>query len=551
MTKDVTFGQIGNIALLEELYELYVKDPASVDISWQRFFEGMEFSGALAKLPATSVGETLSVSLLADRFRKYGHLDAHVNPIALQTPSPCEALTLQGLGLKEADLDRVFPSLGLTSASSSPLREVIEALAQIYCSRIGFEFMHIEEPSIVDWFQKRLEPRLKIELSSEKKQFLLESLSKAEFFEVFLHTKYVGQKRFSIEGAETLIPILAEMIEVGAEGKMDGFVMGMAHRGRLNVLANILQKPYSVIFQEFEDSVPKLLGEGSGDVKYHKGFSADVQTKSGSKMHLHLCANSSSLESVDPIVLGRTRGVRDTSAPKTGAILIHGDAALSGQGVIYEILEFMNLPGYRTAGTIHIAVNNQIGFTTLPEDGRSTRYCTDIALAFGCPVFHVNAEDPESCLFAAKLAVEFRLQFGRDVFIDLNCYRKYGHNEGDEPAFTQPESYKLIRAKKTIRELYLEQSGSPASLDEAFKETLETALKRGREEHPHTPEERYGIHWKAQSPKEVLFEPFDSSVAESILRETLEKYCRIPDGFIFIQNCKNGCRIGKVHWMEK
>jgi 2-oxoglutarate dehydrogenase E1 component len=426
--------------------------------------------------------------------------------------------------------------------------------------------MHIEDPSIVEWFQKTLEPVLQIDLPIEKKRFLLEHLNKSELFEVFLHTKYVGQKRFSIEGSETLLPILAELLEVGAEASMNSFVIGMAHRGRLNVLANILQKPYSVIFQEFEDSMPKLLFEGSGDVKYHKGFSATVSTKSGGSMHLHLCANSSCLESVDPVVLGRVRGAQvvteDITRQKTGAILIHGDAALAGQGIIYEILQFMKLPGYGTGGTIHIAVNNQIGFTTLPQDGRSTRYCTDIALAFGCPVFHINAEDPESCVFAAKLAVEFRQKFGRDVFLDLNCYRKYGHNEGDEPAFTQPEPYKIIRAKKTIRELYFNQLLTEGAIDQTiaqtleatFKQTLETAILRGRGDEPHPPASRYGVHWQEPAPQETLFEVFDSCAKESVLRQAIEGYCRIPTTFHlhpklqkWVQDRKDSLT-GKIDW---
>jgi 2-oxoglutarate dehydrogenase E1 component len=535
-------GQIGNIALIEELYQRYNEDPSSVDISWQRFFDGMEFASVLNRNVEPAADETLRIRDLIDQFRRFGHLEVQVNCIAEAPPPPAEELSLKALGFRDADLDRTFPSCGFTPNPTATLRELTNALRNIYCSRIGFEFMHINDPSIVEWFQKRLEPFLQIDLPIEKKQFLLELLHKAELFEVFIHTKYVGQKRFSIEGAETLIPMLAEMIEMGAEGGMDGFVMGMAHRGRLNVLTNILQKPYSVIFQEFEDVLPKI-PEGNGDVKYHKGFSARVKTKAGPSMDLHLSANSSCLESVDPIVLGRTRGNQVVSADqarkKTGSILIHGDAALAGQGVIYEIMQFMSLPGYGTGGTIHIAVNNQIGFTTLPEDGRSTRYCTDIALSFGCPVLHVNAEDPESCFFAAKIAVEFRLQFGRDVFIDLNCYRKYGHNEGDEPAFTQPGAYSLIRAKKTIRELYLEklvalgvmEPNVADTWDVAFRQTLDAALQRGKGEEPHLPTERYGIHWKEAPAEKTLFEPFDSSAKESVLRQALDGYCKIPAGF--------------------
>lgn len=547
MQNNTTYGQISNIAVLEDLYSRYRENPASVDISWQRFFEGMEFSGGLSSAPQ-SFGNG-QIDAVIDQYRRFGHLEVPVNPIAFAPPPPAPELTLQALGFSDADLNRSFPSMGFAGTSEASLQEILAALRAIYCSKIGFEYMHIEEPEIRAWFQARLEPRWTVDLSIEKKRFLLDLLNKAEVFETFLHTKYVGQKRFSIEGGETLIPMLAEMIEVGAAGKMEGFVLGMAHRGRLNVLANILQKPYSVIFQEFEDLLPKHLLEGSGDVKYHKGFSADVTTATGAKVHLYLSANSSCLESVDPVVLGRAKG----TTKKTGAILIHGDAALSGQGVIYEIMQFMKLPGYETGGTIHIAVNNQIGFTTLPEEGRSTRYCTDIALAFGAPVFHVNAEDPESCLFAAKMAVEFRLQFGRDVFLDLNCYRKYGHNEGDEPAFTQPGPYKIIRAKKTIREMYSEKLVGEA-IDDTFKDLLETALKRGKEMEPHSPEERYGVHWKAQGEAAALFAPFDSSAKEAVLRKAIDGYCQIPGDFHlhpklqrWVQERKNSLE-GKIDW---
>jgi len=566
MKTNMTQGQMANIALIEELYQRYTQDPASVDVSWQRFFDGMEFASVLNRSAETVADETLRIRGLIDQFRHFGHLEVPINCIAPAPPPPAEQLSLKALGFTDADQGRTFPSCGILANPTATLRELIEALRKIYCSRIGFEYMHIDDPSIVVCFKKRLEPSLNIDLPVEKKQFLLELLHKAELFEVFLHTKYVGQKRFSIEGAETLIPMLSEMIEVGAEGHMEGFVLGMAHRGRLNVLTNILQKPYSVIFQEFEDSVPKMLLEGSGDVKYHKGFSARVQTKAGPSMDLHLSANSSCLESVDPIVLGRTRGNQvisaDQARKKIGSILIHGDAALSGQGIIYEIMQFMLLPGYGTGGTIHIAVNNQIGFTTLPEDGRSTKYCTDIALSFGCPVLHVNAEDPESCFFAAKIAVEFRLQFGRDVFLDLNCYRKYGHNEGDEPAFTQPGAYSIIRAKKTIRELYLEklvaagvmESNVADTWDVAFRQTLDAALQRGKGETPHLPTERYGIHWKEAPPEQTLFETFDSSAKESLLRQVIDGYCNIPSDFHlhpklqkWVQERKASLQ-GKIDW---
>ncbi len=510
------YAQFANSKLIDELYAKYSRDPKSVDPSWRHFFEGLDFN----KAATPAVSAECRVMKLIYAYRKYGHLMVAQNPIAPPPEFPPE-LSLE--------------KLGFSSAEESSVKDLIASLQSIYGSRIGFEYMDLDNPKMEAWIQSKIEP-LNIQLSAEEKQFLLSSLSQAESFETFIHTKYVGQKRFSIEGAETLIPILEEMVDYGSQMGVEQLIIGMAHRGRLNVLANILKKPYSVIFQEFEDSI--LPTDGSGDVKYHKGFSSDIQSRFGQKLHLHLAANSSCLESVDPVALGVTRAkqvlLNDEERKKVGCILIHGDASISGQGVVYESLELMRLPGYSTGGTIHIVVNNQIGFTTLPEEGRSTRYCTDIAKAFGCPVFHVNAEDPESCLFVAKLAVELRLLFQCDVFIDLNCYRKYGHNEGDEPAFTQPGLYKIIRAKQTIRELYAQKEGvQSGDAETKFRSELDEALKRGKEEKPHAPEERYGIAWASfkQPDGKALLEPFDSKATSDLLRKAAEGYCTIPADF--------------------
>jgi 2-oxoglutarate dehydrogenase E1 component len=485
------FAQLSNVAFLEELYAKFRADPKSIDPSWRYFFEGLEFTG---QSPASD-----AIRL----YRTYGHLAVKLNPLTDQAPS--------------TDLPKDAPAW----------------LPAVYCSRIGFEYMHIENLEIQEWFQKRLEPELKIELSPEEKKLTLEMLGKSEVFETYINSKYPGQKRFSIEGGETLIPCLSELIEVGAQMGTTDFVIGMAHRGRLNVLANILNKPFSVIFQEFEDIILPMTFEGSGDVKYHKGYTSKGKTRSGKEVHLELAANSSALEAVDGVVLGQTRAKWDQDKPSC-AILIHGDAALAGQGVVYESLQLMGLLGYTTNGSIHLVVNNQIGFTTLPEEGRSTRYCTDIAKAFGCPVFHVNAEDPESCIFATRMAIEFRQTFKRDVFIDLNCYRKYGHNEGDEPAFTQPEETKVIRTKKPIRDLYFEQLEKEgfvqAKADEEFHAVLNTALERGKLVEPHAPEERYG-EYHAQPSIETLFETFDSSIGIPELKAVTDVITTVPEGF--------------------
>lgn len=526
-------AQLANIGLIEELYAKYLLDPESVDASWRHFFEGIDFAGILAaRKGAPETGDRIFELIQA--YRRFGHLMAKVNPIETAEPTVPE-LSLEVLGFTKEELDQPFPTHGLVGSAEAPLREIIAALVEIYGSRIGIEYMDLDNPALERWIQSKVEPKLTIDLSPDEKQLILEQLNSCETLENFLHTKYVGQKRFSLEGGETALPMLAEIIELGAEKGMEEIIIGMAHRGRLNVLANLLNKPYAVIFREFEDTL-----EGNGDVKYHKGFSSDRTLKSGKVIHLHLSANSSALESVDPIALGLTRAKQvvrnDEERRKVGAILVHGDAALSGQGVVYESLELMHLAGYSTGGTVHLVINNQIGFTTLPEEGRSTRYCTDIAKAFGCPVFHVNAEDPESCVYVAKLALEIRLQFQCDVFIDLNCYRKYGHNEWDEPAFTQPIPYQVIRSKKSIRQIYAEQlKGAPGAqeLEEAFRAQLGAAFEKAKGQEPQLPEEQFGSSWTQfkQPADETLFEQFGSQANNEVLCKVIQGFCQIPEGF--------------------
>ncbi|MEN9654840.1 MAG: hypothetical protein RL235_952 [Chlamydiota bacterium] len=480
MRKLPDFAQLANLPLIETMYARYLENPELVESSWRYFFEGMDLGGQLPQGDGKT-GGALRVQRMVQAYRRYGHLGVPMNPIVPPPEEPVE-LSLNELGFRTGELEDHFPTLGFCPSETAPLKEIRAALQRVYCSSIGFEYMDLDSKRLEEWIQKQIEPVLTIQPTIEEKRRILEHLNRSEVLETFLHTKYVGQKRFSVEGVETLIPILAELIAVGGEQGIEHVVIGMAHRGRLNVLANILNKPYAALFQEFEDNVP-LSSEESGDVKYHKGFSGKQE-----QVHVHLAANSSCLESVDPIVLGHARALQvqtgDEARKKVGAILIHGDAAIAGQGVVYETMQFVKLPGYATGGTIHIVVNNQIGFTTSPPDGRSTRYPTDIAKTFGAPVFHVNAEDPESCIFAARLSLAIRLLFQCDVFIDLNGYRKYGHNEGDEPAFTQPAEYKQIRAKRPIREIYTEKLAHEGSVEKAladqlteeFKQTLSQAL---------------------------------------------------------------------------
>ncbi len=483
---------------------------------------------------------------LIQSYRIFGHLMANINPIATKPPVRPRELEIETLGFKRTELSENFPTYGLLEKEVAPLQEIITTLEQIYCGTIGVEYMGCQSPELEKWLQTQIEKsRFRPRFSIEEKYRIFQQLNKAELFEIFLHTKYVGQKRFSLEGGETLIPILSEVVELGAMLGIDEFVLGMSHRGRLNVLSNIMNKSYQMVFSEFEDFYDPSLTEGSGDVKYHKGFSADVVTQNGHKVHIGLSPNPSHLESVDAVVMGKVRAKQvcrqDEEKKKICPILVHGDAALAGQGIVYETLQFCNLQGYGTGGTIHLVVNNQIGFTTLPKDSRSTPHCTDIAKSFSFPIFHVNAEDPEGCVFAAMLAIQLRQRFGCDVFIDLNCYRKYGHNEGDEPAFTQPLEYQIIRKKKSIREIYRDELISHGHLEKKMAEECEKEFSSGLrleldelqiKKGPSIPEAFAGV-WSAYRRVELkdLFVPVNTGVAEKQLVEIATRICTLPQDF--------------------
>src|SRR3990167_4334700 len=397
------YANLANLSFIENLYEQYIKDPSSVDISWRHFFEGMAFASSLKGTPSVSGGSSdLRTFDLIQAYREYGHKAASFNPIQL-TPvriEDVEELRLEKFGFSQNDLEQLVPTNGFIPEEKVPLKELLYALQKTYCNTVGFEYIGIHSGEMERWIGEQIEPFFHVSLTKEEKIRAMHSLNQAEMFESFIHMKYAGQKRFSLEGAETIIPMLKEIIAEGSEKGIQEMVLGMAHRGRLNVLANILGKPYSQIFQEFESGYIPDTFEGSGDVKYHKGYTAELDGGRGRKVLLSLAANPSHLESVDPVVAGITRAKQESVYHKDShailPILIHGDASIAGQGVVYETLQLSKLAGYTTGGTFHIVINNQIGFTTLPKDGRSTRYCTDIALAFGAPVFHVNGEDPEA-----------------------------------------------------------------------------------------------------------------------------------------------------------
>jgi 2-oxoglutarate dehydrogenase E1 component len=516
-----------NLAYLEEQYQRYRTNPDSLEPSWRHFFEGWELAKSLA--PASGSSSDIKIYHLIEAYRTYGHLKAMINPL-VASPSEVRELSLTNLGFQQSDLSQNFPTCGFLPKTEAPLSEIIVALEKVYCGPIGIEYMGLRKPELENWLQKIIEPNFSMPFSKEEKLEIFHELNRAELFETFLHTKYVGQTRFSLEGGETFIPMLTFAIEAGVGEGIHEIVLGMAHRGRLNILANILNKSYATIFNEFEAHYTPDLSEGTGDVKYHKGFVGSLPTKSGEKIAITLSANPSHLEAVDPVVEGQARAKQELKGHETVLpILVHGDASVAGQGVIYETLQLSKLKGYETGGTLHIVINNQIGFTTVPKDGRSTQYCTDIAFAFGAPVFHVNAEKPEACVYAMLLALKIRQKFHCDVFLDLYCYRKFGHNEGDEPAFTQPLEYKTIREKKSIRELYKESlilegiidAATGEKLETEFKDLLQAALDQVTAKAPPT-----------EAPvKENMFTPFATAVAAPTLISLAEDFCHVPDGF--------------------
>jgi 2-oxoglutarate dehydrogenase E1 component len=479
----------GNAAYISELYEAYQQDPESVDFGWQKFFEGFDFglsaegmaaAGASGSTPEHVLKE-INVLNMIDGYRSRGHLFTKTNPVR-ERRKYFPGKELETFGLTDADLDTVFNAgveLGLGPAKLSEIRQVLETT---YCQTIGAEYKYMRNPIKVKWFQDRMEPKRNTpNFSIEEKQQILSKLNQAVIFESFLGTKFLGQKRFSLEGAEALIPALNSVIENGADLGIEEFTIGMAHRGRLNVLANIMEKSYKEIFAEFQGKNYDADSSHGGDVKYHLGYSTDVETSSGKKVHLSLCPNPSHLETVNPVVEGLTRSKIDFKYNgdynKIAPILIHGDASVAGQGIVYEVLQMEKLDGYRTGGTIHLVINNQIGFTTNYKDARSSTYCSDVAKTVLAPVFHVNGDDVEALSYVINLAMEYRQTFNGDVFIDILCYRRFGHNESDEPKFTQPVLYKAIDAHPNTLEIYKQKLITEKVMDDAAAKKVETDFR--------------------------------------------------------------------------
>jgi 2-oxoglutarate dehydrogenase E1 component len=475
--KDFQFITNSSPAYIEGLYQDFVKDPGSVDPEYKKFFEGFDFAllgasknGVNGTAAASQQKETamktadgvdwkkeLGAYRMILGYRNKGHLVAYTNPIRPRKDRGAN-LDLAFFGFTDEDLDKNFFAGNLIGLGTTSLRNILNHLKSCYASHVGIEFKYISDQVQIDWLTNEMEKKFLQPLTLKTQKRILDKLNEGVMFEKFLHTKYIGQKRFSLEGGETTIPALDTIINTAADLGVQEVVMGMAHRGRLNVLANILGKTYEQIFSEFEGTATMDQTMGSGDVKYHMGYGSELRTPSDKTVHVKLMPNPSHLEAVDPVVVGFSRAKADvmyaSDFDKILPILIHGDASLAGQGIVYEVLQMSDLEGYYTGGTIHFVINNQIGFTTDFDDARSSDYCTSLAAAVQAPVLHVNGDDPESVVKCADIATRYRQEFNADVFVDMVCYRRHGHNEGDDPKFTQPHLYALIDKHPNPREVY-------------------------------------------------------------------------------------------------
>lgn len=469
---------VGNadVNAIDHLYKMYQQDPESVDVGWKKFFEGFEFAktnyeegGAVPE----NYQKEFKVIDLINGYRNRGHLFTKTNPVR-ERRKYAPTLAIENFGLENADLDTVFAAGEEVGIGPATLREIIDHLEKTYCQSIGIEFVYMRDPERISWFKNKIELSNRPQFDKDRKVKIFRMLNQATNFESFLGKKFVGQKRFSIEGGEALIPALDALVEKGSDLGVEYFVMGMAHRGRLNTLTNIFKKRPQDIFSEFEGKEFDAVDYFDGDVKYHQGFTSHVKLPNGKEVGLTLSPNPSHLEAVNTVVEGISRAKIDAylkEEDKICPVLIHGDAAVAGQGIVYETVQMAQLDGYRAGGTVHIVVNNQVGFTTNYLDARSSTYCTDVAKTTLCPVFHVNGDDVEAVVQTIEIAMEYRQQFKRDIFIDLLCYRKYGHNEGDEPKFTQPKLYNIIAKHPNPKDIYLKQleAEGVVSKDEAKK----------------------------------------------------------------------------------
>ncbi len=569
MSEPETQLNVDSLPFLEQLYAAYLRDPASLPPAWRQYFDQLPVGdryGTVSRLgpsfrpnsifnPTTADGNgaaTTPAAIGQDRvdqlvraYRVRGHIIAQVDPLRHPKPNRPE-LKPWHYGFTKADLDRRFSSRTISGAATRTLREILFLLRNTYCRSIGAQFMHIDQLEARHWLQERMEgTQNRIGLTREQQLRILTKLTDAVIFEEFIQRKYVGAKRFSLEGAESLIPLLDMAIERAGDQGIDEIVIGMAHRGRLNVLANIVGMSPRQIFRLFEDLDAELY-VGRGDVKYHLGYHGDWTTAAGRKLHLALCFNPSHLEFVNPVVLGRVRAKQDRQGDRhrehSMGLIIHGDAAFAGEGIVQETLNLSELRGYGTGGTLHVIVNNQLGFTTTPKEGRSTKYATDVAKMLQSPIFHVNGENPEAVAQVISLAMDFRKTFGRDVVIDMYCYRRYGHNEGDEPSFTQPTLYKRIAARKSVRDGYLDhlldlRGVTQEEADEIAdrrRRDLEKHLAGVRDEGPAVSRRLSGLGqvWSNYvGGRDTNVADVESGVARERLSELLAAQARVPDDF--------------------
>jgi 2-oxoglutarate dehydrogenase E1 component len=560
--KDFQYITSQHPSFVENLYQEFVKNPDNVDPEFRKFFEGFDFAlanvkptngnGSATKAAPTVTTESgidwkreLGVYRMILGYRNKGHLIAKTNPIRKRKDRGAN-LNLEFFGFNESDLDKNFHAGSLLGLGTTTLKNIIAHLEKCYAHHVGIEFKYISNQEEVDWLTNEMEKNIHQKFSLDQRRRILEKLNQGVMFEKFLHTKYVGQKRFSLEGGETTIAALDAIINSAAELDVHEVVIGMAHRGRLNVLANIMGKTYEQIFSEFEGTAKLDVTMGSGDVKYHMGYGSEVQAADGRTMHLKLMPNPSHLEAVDPVVVGFSRAKADVMYErhydKILPILIHGDASIAGQGIVYEVLQMAYLDGYYTGGTIHFVINNQLGFTTDFDDARSSDYCTSLAAAIQAPVLHVNGDDPEAVVKCVEIATRFRQKFHSDIFIDMVCYRKHGHNEGDDPKFTQPHMYALIDKHPNPREVYvkylMEHGEEDAQelgkeMEKKFWADLQERLddvKQNPLPYKYQPPE---LEWKKL--RRATMEDFDSSPATAISDESFKNIfdtlMKWPEGF--------------------
>jgi 2-oxoglutarate dehydrogenase E1 component len=570
VSHDYSYVSSSDNVFIDSLYADYKRNPDSVDISWKQFFRGVEFALAQPQAeviegpPVKNLGKEFKVYRLIQSYRSRGHLVSTTNPIR-ERVNRFPRLELEDHGLSSADLEENF-AVGETLGLKNPkLKDIIARLKSLYCGNIGVEYMHSNDSEIREWFQQRFESSEgNTGFTIDKKKRILTKLNESVAFENFLHTKYVGQKRFSLEGGENTIPALDAMINVSANYGVEEVVIGMAHRGRLNVLANIMGKTYEYIFNEFEGTAVPDLTMGDGDVKYHMGYASQVTTTGGHKVYLKLMPNPSHLEAVDAVVLGYTRAQGDTlyneNPNKLLPIIIHGDAAVAGQGIVYETVQMSGLKGYNVGGAIHFVINNQIGFTTDFDDARSSIYSTSVSRVLETPIIHVNGDDAEAVVFAVELAAEFRAKFKKDIFVDMVCYRKHGHNESDEPRFTQPTFYQLISKHANPREVYKDkliegkqiEAQLAVQMEEQFKNLLQDRFNMVKQKPlPYLyqkPEEQWQA-FRRSTPKDFDYSP-KTAVPKDILEKTLKALTTLPANFKPIQKIEKLIEERSKRWQD-